>query len=197
MILINLLPHRERARRRRQQAFKLALAGAALGGLLGSAGMDLAYRHQIGRQQARNAHLGAEIEALDARVAGIARIGQEIAALRARQQAVEDVQAERNLPVQLLNQLALRLPEGIYLDSVKQAGQAVQIRGVAQSSERVSQLLDGLASGAPWLSRPELVEVVEVEKLERGAARAGFSLRMQLLRAGESGPLRKPEDSRG
>mgnify|MGYP001014255415 CR=1 FL=1 len=185
MILINLLPHRALARKRRRQAFRLALAGAALGGLLACAGMDLAYRQQIEAQQARNARLASEIEALNARIADIARIAQEIAALRVRQKAVEDLQADRNLPVQLLNQLALQLPEGIYLESVKQAGPTVQIRGVAQSSERVSQLLHRLAGGTPWLSRPELVEVVEVEK---GAARAGFSLRLQLLRSGESGP---------
>ena len=195
MILINLLPHRELARQRRRQAFRLWLAGAARGGLRGSAGIGLAYRQQIDQQQARNAHLASEVEVLDARIAGGARIGQEIAALRARQQAVEEVQAERNLPVHLLNQLALQLPEGIYLESVRQAGPTVQIRGVAQSSEQVSQLLAGLASGMPWLSRPELTEVVEGAEMVAGAAPAGateqwrvagFGLRLQ-LRAGAWG----------
>ncbi|GAB2465646.1 PilN domain-containing protein [Comamonas humi] len=188
MILINLLPHRELARKRRKEAFNVALVGAALGGLLISAGIYLVYQYYIEEQAARNQYLKSEIKALDAKIADIAKIDQEITALRARQKAVEDLQADRNLPVHLLNELVLQLPDGVYVESMKQVDQTVQIQGVAQSNERVSELLNNLANNTPWLSKPELVEVVgTVTQLNTKEKRrvAGFNLRFKLVRSSE------------
>ena len=36
----------------------------------------------------------------------------------------------------------------------------VTLKGVAQSNERVSELLRNLANNSPWLDHPELVEIV-------------------------------------
>ena len=96
MILINLLPHREVARKRRQDIFNVSLGISALfGGLL--AGMIfLWYQAQISGQQSKNQVLQAEIKRFDAQIKDIAGLETEIAALRARQQAVEDLQADRN-----------------------------------------------------------------------------------------------------
>jgi type IV pilus assembly protein PilN len=114
---------------------------------------------------------------------------QEIAALRARQQAVEDLQADRNMPVHLLNELVKQLPDGVYLTSVKQDNQTIAIQGVAQSNERVSELLRNLGNNSPWLSRPELVEIVagSVSLSPRDQRRvANFNVRVKLLRASEA-----------
>ncbi|MGE4241681.1 PilN domain-containing protein [Ramlibacter sp.] len=189
MILINLLPHREAARKRRREGFFVSLGiSALLGGVI--AGMVfLWYQAQISGQQSRNTILTNEIKRLEGQIKDIATLQNEIAALRARQQAVEDLQADRNLPVHLVNELVRLLPEGIYFTALRQENQAVTLTGQAQSNERVSELLRNLGNGSAWLTRPELVEIVAANTNlgGRDARRiSNFTIRVRLLRASEA-----------
>lgn len=189
MILINLLPHREAARKRKRDAFYAALGTAALVGGVVSGVIYLWYQAQISSQQGKNVFLQGEIKRLDAQIKDIANLQSEIAALRARQQAVEDLQADRNQPVHLLNEMVKQLPDGVYINSLKQENQTVTIQGVAQSNERVSELLRNLANNSPWLTRPELVEIVagSVALTPRDQRRvSNFTIRVGLLRASEA-----------
>ncbi|MEJ7928515.1 PilN domain-containing protein [Ramlibacter sp. AN1015] len=191
MILINLLPHREAARKRRREHFYASLAGAAVVGLLASGGIYGWYAAQIADQQARNGVLQAEIQRLEVQIKDIANLQKEIAGLRARQQAVEDLQADRNMPVHLLNELVRQLPDGVYLTSVRQENQIVSIAGTAQSNERVSELLRNLGNNSPWLTRPDLVEIVAsttaVSAREQRRV-ANFNIKVRVLRASEVQP---------
>lgn len=159
MILINLLPHREAKRRQRKQAFFVGLGvSAAVGALV--VGLWYAVLGQMTSSQAeRNEFLKAEIQRLEAQIKDIATLRQEIEALKARQKAVEDLQTDRNTPVYLLDELVKQTPEGVYLTSIKQAAQTVTVLGVAQTNERVSELLRNASYNSPWLERPELVEI--------------------------------------
>ena len=185
MILINLLPHREAARKRRRDAFYVTLGSAALlGGVLAGA-VYLWYQAQISTQQGKNTFLQSENKRLDTQIKDIATLQAEIASLRARQQAVENLQADRNLPVHLLNELVKQLPDGVYIASMRQENQNVTLQGVAQSNERVSELLRNLANNSPWLTRPELVEIVasNVALTQRDQRRvANFTMRVGLRR---------------
>ncbi|KAF1068185.1 PilN domain-containing protein [Variovorax sp.] len=180
MILINLLPHREAARKRRREAFFRTLAAAALlGGLIACLGY-LWFEAQISAQQSKNRFLQGEIKE-------ISTLQEEIAALRARQQAVEDLQGDRNLPVHLLNELVRQLPDGVYLSNMKQDNQTVTLQGMAQSNERVSELLRNLGNNSPWLVKPELVEItsatVSLSSNQRDQRRvANFTMRIGLKR---------------
>ena len=188
MILINLLPHREAARKRRREAFFASLGAAALCGGVIAGGMFLWYAAQISDQQGKNQLLQTEIVRLEGQIKEISTLQQEIAALRARQQAVEDLQADRNMPVHLLNELVRQLPDGVYISSLKQDNQVVTILGTAQSNERVSELLRNLGNNSPWLTRPELVEIVggSVALSQRDQRRvANFSMKVRLLRSSE------------
>lgn len=159
MILINLLPHREARRRQRKQAF---FVGLGLSFVAGAVLLGLWYAlvsGQTAAQRQRNELLKAEIGRLEVQIKDIANLRQEIEALKARQHAVEDLQADRNTPVHLLDELVRQTPEGVYLTSIKQAGQVVTVSGVAQSNERVSELLRNASYNSAWLERPELVEI--------------------------------------
>lgn len=190
MILINLLPHREAARKRQKDQFFTQLGlSALLGGIICGAVFTW-YQGQISSQQDRNALLQAEITRLDAEIKDIAGLQREIASLRARQTAVEDLQGDRNIPVHLLDELVAQLPDGIYLKSMKQEGQSVLLNGVAQSQERVSDLLRNLANSSPWLTRPELIEIVSssVAVTARDQRRVfNFSMRVSLKRPSAEG----------
>lgn len=189
MILINLLPHREAARKRQRDLFNVSLGLSALVGALLAGLIFLGYQAQITTQLEKNQLLQGEIKRFDAQIKEIAGLDAEIAALRARQQAVEDLQADRNIPVHLLTELVKQLPDGVYLTSMRQDNQTVTLQGDAQSNERVSELLRNLGSRTPWFSRPELVEIVAATlaltpREQRRIAR--FTLRVRLVRTSEA-----------
>ncbi len=189
MILINLLPHREAARKRRRDVFNLSLSASALIGGLIAGGIFLWYQAQISSQQAKNNFLTSEIKKLEVQIKDIAALEAEIAGLRARQQAVEDLQADRNIPVHLLTELVKQLPDGVYISSMKQENQSVTLTGVAQSNERVAELLRNLGNNTPWFAKPDLVEIVagNVALSAREQKRVGnFTIRVKLLRASEA-----------
>ena len=188
MILINLLPHREAARKKRRDAFHVSLVLAALAGVVVCGVVYFWYEAQIATQQGRNNFLQTENRRLDEKIKEIANLQAEIAALRARQQAVEDLQGDRNLPVYLLSELTRQLPDGVYVTSMRQDGATVALTGVAQSNERVSELLRNLANNSPWLNRPELVEIVasNIALSPRDTRRvANFTMRVKLVRPTE------------
>ena len=189
MILINLLPHREAARKRRRSVFNASLVASVLMGTLIGAGVYFWFQSSISAQQERNQYLQGEVRKLEDQIKAIASIESEIIALKARQKAVEDLQADRNLPVYLLNELSKQLPDGVYLTNVKQEGQVVVIQGTAQSNERVSELLRNLAGNTPWLSKPELVEIVTgtLALSPRDQRRvANFNIRVNLVRPSDA-----------
>jgi type IV pilus assembly protein PilN len=186
VILVNLLPHREAARKRRREAFFVALGIAALVGGLICGAVYSWYQTQISAQQGKNTFLKTEITRLESQIKEIAGLQEEIAALRARQNAVEDLQGNRNLPVYLLDELVRQLPDGVYLTTMRQDNQTVMLTGVAQSNERVSELLRNLGNNSPWLTRPELIEITgrSLALSPRDQRRvSNFSMRVALKRA--------------
>lgn len=189
MILINLLPHREMARKRRKAMFHVGMGvSALLGGLIASF-VFLWISSLTLNQQDKNRILATEIKKFDAQIRDIASLEEEIATLKARQQAVEDLQSDRNMPVHVLNELVTLLPEGVYLNSMVQVDQSVTLKGVAQSNERVSELLRNLGGRSAWFTKPELVEIVagSVTLATREQRRvANFTVRVKLVRASEA-----------
>ena len=189
MILINLLPHREAARKRRKEAFQAAMFASFLVGLVIAGVIYWWFQMMITAQQEKNAFLKHETEILEGQIKEIATIEEEIAALRARQKAVEDLQSDRNLPVHLLNELVNQIPDGAYVTSIKQTDQVIAMQGVAQSNERVSEMLRNLTDNTPWLSKPELVEIIasNVALAPKDQRRvSSFNLRFRLMRTGEA-----------
>jgi type IV pilus assembly protein PilN len=185
VILINLLPHREIARKRRKDQFNLGLLFSVLAGALLAVLVFTWVQAQISAQQEKNQMLKTEITKFDAQIKDIAGLEAEIAALLARQQAVENLQSDRNMPVHLLTELVQQLPEGVYITSLQQNGQNIVLLGMAQSNERVSELLRNLANRSPWLAGPELVEIVAgtTNLTPRDVRRvANFQIRVKLVR---------------
>ncbi|OGB29751.1 MAG: fimbrial protein [Burkholderiales bacterium RIFCSPLOWO2_12_FULL_61_40] len=189
MILINLLPHREIARKRRRDLFNVSLGISALVGGVIAGIIFLWFQTAISEQQDTNVVLDTEIKKLEGQIKDIAGLEAEIAALRARQQAVEDLQSDRNLPVHLLTELVNQLPDGVFISKMVQADQLVTINGTAQSNERVSELLRNLANNTPWFSKPDLVEIVAgtVALSTKEQKRvSNFTIRVKLVRASEA-----------
>lgn len=189
MILINLLPHREAARKRRRDVFNVSLGASALAGGIVAGAIFLWFQAAISAQQNNNYILETEIKKLEAQIKDIATLEQEIAALRARQQAVEDLQSDRNVPVHLLTELVNQLPDGVYISKMAQVDQSVTINGTAQSNERVAELLRNLGNNTPWFAKPQLVEIVAgtiaISKSEQKRV-SNFVVKVQLVRSSEA-----------
>ncbi|MFC5481358.1 PilN domain-containing protein [Massilia suwonensis] len=188
MIRINLLPHREAKRKQKQAAF---VAMLVLGGLLGVAVVLLVggwNASRIAIQEQRNAALSTENAELDKKIKDIATLKEEINALKSRQQAVEDLQGDRNQPVYLFDELVRQTPEGVYLKGFEQSGQRVILNGYAQSQERVAELLRNLSGNSPWLERPDLTEVKAATLTQGKIVRKAveFTLAVNIKRARES-----------
>ena len=157
-VRINLLPHREERRKRARTHFAV-LGGmtAALGIVIVAAGWFI-YQQRISAQEDRNKFMKSEIAKLDKEINEIKEVKDKIAALLARKQVIETLQADRVQTVYLLDELVRQMPEGVFLKSVKQKGMGVELLGYAQSNARVSTLMRNIES-SPWLSNPKLVEI--------------------------------------
>jgi type IV pilus assembly protein PilN len=158
-VRINLLPHREMRRERRKKEFLVFAGAAVLLAALAAFGVGMVIDRQIDSQRARNDFIRAENAKLDTQIREIATLRAEIDGLRARQQAVETLQADRTVPVHLFDELVRQVPEGAFLKSVRQDARKVTLVGLAQSNERISTLLRKLANESAWLERPELLEI--------------------------------------
>jgi len=158
MIRINLLPHREAARKaRREQFYVFSAAIALLGALVVFAGYSLIGGY-ISAQEGANAFLKGEIALLDKQLEEIKRLKEQTKALLSRKQVIENLQKDRGETVHLLGELVRQTPEGVYLKSLKQDGLKINITGYAQSNARVSALMRNIES-SPWLEKPQLIEV--------------------------------------
>jgi type IV pilus assembly protein PilN len=161
-IRVNLLPHRELRRERRKKEFVSFAVLVGIAGAVAAFAGGVAINQKIALQQERNDFIKAENAKLDRQIAEIKTLREEIAALRARQQAVENLQSDRTVPVHLFDELVRLAPEGLYLRSLRQDDARITLGGHAQTNERVAELLSNLADRSPWLERPELGEIKEV-----------------------------------
>ena len=147
MILINLLPHREEARKRAKESFyaKLILAALIGAGIAGVIWVGLAVLDEA--QASTNAVLSAENTALDAQVKKIDEARKVIDALEKRREAVENLQEDRSLVVRWMEDLARLTPEGVYLTKVVQNGLLLKVEGTALSVEHISQFIKNTSQG--------------------------------------------------
>ena len=178
---INLLPWREAERKRRQREFGVAMGGAIVAAIAVVMLTMLAYSQMIAGQKARNDRLTAEIVELEKSIEEIDGLERQKERLLARMEIIEQLQKSRPEIVHLFDEVARQLPEGVYLTGMKQTGARVEIRGVAQSSTRVSALMRAIDS-SEWLGDPE---VERVETTQSGSSRQSeFVVYLKQMRSG-------------
>jgi type IV pilus assembly protein PilN len=167
---INLLPWREEQRLMRRNQFFAGLGAAALAAGLLLLLANLGFNSIIGHQKDRNQLLKDEIAALDLRIAEIVDLEEKKDRLLARMQIIEQLQRSRPGIVHVFDEMVRTMPDGVYLNEVKQVGRRLEIVGAAESNTRVSALMRNIDS-SEWLGSPDL-EVVEVKTSKRDDANA-------------------------
>jgi type IV pilus assembly protein PilN len=158
MIKINLLPHRQIRRAERQREFGLL---ASLVAIAAAAIVFVSWSYinaQIRTQQNRNQRLQDEMVRLDKEIVIIKTLKEQIQHVLERKQIVEGLQSDRNQAVQILDELARLLPEGVTLKSIKQIENEIELKGTADTNSRVASLVHNL-SGSSVIHNPNLVEI--------------------------------------
>jgi type IV pilus assembly protein PilN len=162
MILFNLLPYRDILRQRKRQEFFGAVLLATLLAALLAVPTNLILEYFLEQANLKNQVLKAELAVFDKKIVEVADFELEISSLESRRKAVENLQSERNLPVQILSDLAQAVPEGAYLTAMSQESERIRLVGVAQSNQRVSDLLKNLDSKGGSIGQPELIEITSM-----------------------------------
>ena len=188
MIRINLLPHREEKRKARRQQFWLFAAIAALSGVAVWFIGHTIIAGYVDGQEAKNVFLKESIVELDKEIAEIKGLREQAEALLSRKQVIESLQTNRTETVQIFNELASQMPEGVYLKGLKQSGSRINLTGYAQSNARVSNLMRNL-EGSPNLERADLVEVKAATLNNRRVSE--FSLNFTIERPKTEEPVGK------
>ncbi len=184
MANINLLPWREAQRQERNKATLVMCVGIwLLAGLLVFAGktiMDM----RIEYQQERNRYLETEINKLSKVIKEIETLKDKRDALLARMEVIQTLQSNRSQIVHVFDDLANKLPAGIYYESVSKGAAGFEIKGKAQSNGRVSALMRSL-DASDWFDGANL-KVVDVVD-QNGALISEFNMSVQEERKDQSG----------
>ena len=168
-VRLNLLPHREQRRVRLRRQFWVFVAGSLALALLVAVTVHGVLDTMIDKQAARNAFLKAEVARVDKQIEAVKRMREDIDALIARKKIIEALQTDRGQSVALLDELVRRMPEGVYLRSVRQEGRRVSLVGVAQTNARISSLMRNLEDSGIF-ENPVLVEAKTIERADRRLA---------------------------
>ncbi len=164
---INLLPWREEERKKRQRDFGVAMAGGVVTAIACILAVLFVYSQMIDNQDDRNQRLNDEIAELQKSIEEIDGLERQKERLLARMEIIEQLQKSRPEIVHLFDEMARQLPEGVYLTGMTQKGSKVELRGVAQSSTRVSALMRQV-DASEWMANPE---VDRVETTTTGSSR--------------------------
>ncbi len=175
MTRINLLPWREMRRKAQdRQLLSITIGAWILMALI----VFYAHLHVsalVENQNKRNKFLEEQIAKVEEEIKEIAALKKQRSALIARMQIIQQLQADRTQIVHVFDDLVRKLPEGVYLTTLKQAGKSFTLTGVAQSNARVSALMRNLDS-SDWFTNPDL-DVINVSA--QGSGRVSqFTLRV-------------------
>ncbi len=176
MARINLLPWREELRKERRKQFAFIGAGSAVLMLLVVLYVHLHVNALIENQQSRNAFLKQQIAEVEGKIREIEALEKQKEQLLARMRVIEQLQSNRPEIVHVFEELAKAVPEGLYLNSIKQQGRTLTIQGRAQSNARVSSFMRNL-DASPWFANPVL-DVIEAKSKDKNDRSRDFILRV-------------------
>ncbi|MAD88605.1 MAG: pilus assembly protein PilN [Pseudoalteromonas sp.] len=163
---INLLPWREQQRQASQQKF-LILIGSIVG-------VSLFVMYLIGSfydslrtgQEIKNNYLQAEIRKLDTRIREINDLNLQKGNLQRRIRLIEELQGNRNLGTQIIDEVARVVPSGVYLTSLERDGNMIKVIGRSESNNRLSQMLRQVESSY-LLENPTIQGIIAGEQTNR------------------------------
>ena len=158
MAKINLLPWREEYREERKKEYLTQLA------LLGLLVVIICFvwvssiAGAIEDQRFRNRMLNTELTELNKKVEQIKKLKKDKKELEDRIRVIQDLEGKRSVIVHYFDEFAKRIPDGVYLRSLKRNGEQFAIEGVGESNLRIAALMRNL-DASEWFTNPNLKSV--------------------------------------
>ncbi|HEY3486710.1 MAG TPA: PilN domain-containing protein [Gammaproteobacteria bacterium] len=192
---INLLPWREERRKEKTAEFATLAGIVALFAIV----IVFAARFHIGNieeyHKSRNAYLQTQIDILNTKLQEIQNLEETKANLLARMNVIQELQRSRPEIVHLFDEIVTTIPEGVWLNDIKQTEKTLKIEGKAESNARVSAYMRNLEASA-WLKNPVL-EVIEADKATR-IAKFKLSLQQEsMIAEAEEEPVEPKASAKG
>ncbi len=206
MARINLLPWRDDRRQIRKREFWTQMITAGALSALAVFGGIMFMDKQNELQEANNAYLTGQIALLDAKIVEINALEKSKAKLLKKKEIIENLQGDRSLMVNIFDQIARTIPDGVALGAIKQTADSIQLDGKAQSEARVAQYMRNL-DDSPYMKDPDLNIVVlqdpntpvagqvaapKAVDVKGGGYRKGFTLKINIDRPKDMTILPEP-----
>jgi len=163
MVKINLLPWREERRQQLTKEFYVLLGLGAIIALAIVVAVYMIYDHNIKFQNERINIVTSQIAKLDAEIKEIENLEKTRDDLLARKRVIEELQANRTQMVHLFDELVGTIPNGVFLENIKQNGNIISLEGYAQSHSRVSAYMRKLEK-SEWFKIPVTVEYIKADE---------------------------------
>lgn len=176
MIKINLLPVRAAKKKEtiRQQASVAGLSVVALLLVLGF--LYFSVTKKVAELNASMAGEGKEITRLDKEIGELKNVESEKKIILDKLNIVKQLEVNKRQHLKLFADIAGSIPEKLWIDSLKEAGQNITITGFAAGDEVVAEFMRRLEKTlAPWKVELEVVNQVEKEKQKL----AGFTIKLE------------------
>ncbi len=183
---INLLPWREDQRREKQRQFVNIAAGAAILMVGIVVLVHLRMSGILEEQNNRNLFMKEQIVQVDKDIKEIESLEKEKSALLARMKVIQELQGSRPEIVHIFDEIAKTMPEKVFLLSVSRKGREIDLTGVADSNDYVSELMRKL-NKSPWLTNPRLAVIQSDKKEYPGASWFQMKVSQAIPKTGKVG----------
>jgi len=176
MTTINLLPWREILREERKQEFFVSLGVVVAIAAVMLFLVDRYFTAEVNGQQGVNNYLSEQIAVLDAEIVEIRDLQAQRTALIERMAVIQDLQGTRPVIVRLFDELVKTMPSGVYYNTVTRNENSIQMNGIAESNNKVSELMRALEA-SDWFANANLQQI---NALDDGDADGTYQFQLQV-----------------
>ena len=175
MTEINLLPWREERVRVKNNLFYLIAFIVVVGCSLICVTINSYIQNKVDCEISEAKILSEEINKLEGQIVQIKGLQEKQKLLLSRSEIIQALQASRPFIVQLFEEIAQVMPEGLYLTSMQRKDNKFILQGASNSNTRVSTLMRNLER-LPWLKNTTLQEI-KTENITQDARSKGEKMR--------------------
>lgn len=149
MVMINLLPWRDRVREKRKKAFiSISIVVVALATLILSL-IYLFYSQKLNDQLQANQLIIERNQRLNQQLHSLDGLQEQRIQILKRMRLIQDLQSKRPIVVRFMDELVRLIPAQLFLDKFSQTGDQFTFEGYADNPNTVAEFLRNLEA-SPW-----------------------------------------------
>jgi type IV pilus assembly protein PilN len=162
MIHINLLPVREARRQAGLRAQGVLLGGAILAAVAVCAVLHLSIASSIGDEKGKIQTAKVELAKLEEARKQVERFRREKEEIEQKLGVIHRLEQGRSGPVRIMDEIATRIPERLWLVELDMRGGALKMKGTSMDNETVAAFMTSLEA-SPMIGGVELKQTRLVE----------------------------------